>query len=563
LVSIKTGKVEGELSFSTNGRVFSTFNGIPYAKPPVGKLRFLRPQPAESWEGVLKCVKNMSFIQRNAFRAGNPEEGKEDGLILNVSSPDLNPSRKLPVMVWIHGGGFVSGSGSRHLYGMNNFMDKDVVVVSINYRLAVLGGLYLDKEKVPGNQALRDQILALQWVQDNIAVFGGDKDRVTIFGESAGGMSVFNLVLSPAAKNLFSAAISMSGSPLTPFVGLDKHPRYYTDKLIEELGGDPKDSVDSIIELLQSKDAGEIQALTNMFEEFIRAPLPFKPIVDKDLVDDPVLPDEPINLIKAGNYNKVPMIIGTNQNEGLLIKAFYQTNLSKYDEAWNNWDTIGPLAFFHRERDEHSEEESEICRDYLKSNFGDARFGPEGKGSDQLVQMYGDLMFTAPADAVIKMMLEQDQSLSLYQYIYNHQGHVSLYDVIVSKPWQLALKFLGLAAGFKSYFKSGDGVCHGDELFMMFKGSLLPNTIFSQQDVRVRRSLIEKWTNFAVHHNPTPEDGSWIKFDVNNPQFLEIGSDGDSMMYPEDHQRRMKEWEEIYNKVPCTMRHSSSATWNC
>ena len=109
---------------------------------------------------------------------------------------------------------------------MHHFMDRDVVMVSINYRLAVLGGLYLDREHVPGNQCLRDQICALEWVQENIEQFGGDKTRVTIFGESAGGMSVMNLVLSPAAKGLFSAAISMSGSPLTPFVGLDKHPKY-------------------------------------------------------------------------------------------------------------------------------------------------------------------------------------------------------------------------------------------------------------------------------------------------------------------------------------------------
>ena len=118
-----------------------------------------------------------------------------------------------------------SGSGSRQMYGMEHLMDKDVVMVSINYSLAIMGGLYLDKEKVPGNQGLRDQILALQWVQENIHQFGGDKDRVTIFGESAGGMSVFNLLLSPPAKGLFSAAIVQSGSPLSPFVGLDKHPR--------------------------------------------------------------------------------------------------------------------------------------------------------------------------------------------------------------------------------------------------------------------------------------------------------------------------------------------------
>ena len=101
--------------------------------------------------------------------------------------------------------------------------------------------------------------------------------------------------------------------------------------------------------------------------------MPFKPIVDKDLVDDPVLPDEPIDLIKSGKFNKVPLIIGTNRNEGLLIKAFYERNPGGYDQAFDNWAKIGPLAFFHREADEYTKEQSEICTEYVKKYFGDTR----------------------------------------------------------------------------------------------------------------------------------------------------------------------------------------------
>jgi len=478
---------------------------------------------------------------------------------LNVNSPDLNQERKLPVMVWIHGGGYVSGSGSRQMYGMEHFMDKDVVMVSINYRLAIMGGLYLDKDNVPGNQGLRDQILALQWVQENIGQFGGDKDKVTIFGESAGGMSVFNLILSPAAKGLFSAAISQSGSPLSPFVGLDKHPRHYALKLIEELGGNPDGPVEEQLKLLQETDAIKLLNLANMFEEFIRAPMPFKPIVDKDLVDDPVLPDEPINLIQTGQYNKVPLITGTNQHEGLLIKGFYERIPGKYEEAYDNWDKIGPLALFHREEDEHTEEESKICVDYRNKLFGKTRFGSTGKGSDMLVQLYGDLMFAAPADAVCKMMAEEDENVPIYQYIYNHQGFFSLYDAITCKPWQLAVKGLAMLAGLSS-FKSSEGVCHGDELFIMFKGQILPDIARTEQDKRVRKTLIDMWTNFATNHQPT-KDGSWTRFDANNPQYLEIGSERDTMMYPSDHKARMEDFAEMYEAVPCTMRYEKSKTW--
>ena len=263
----------------------------------------------------------------------------------------------------------------------------------------------------------------------------------------------------------------MSGSPFSPFVGLDKHPRHYTDKLIAKLGGDPAAPLEDNIKLLQSKDAAELQRLTNMFEEFIRYPMPFKPIVDKDLVDDPLIPDEPITLIKEGRYNKVPMMIGTNKNEGLLIKGFYARNLAKYDEAYDNWETVGPLATFHREKDEVTEEESKTCQDYRDRHFRGQRFGHQGKESELLVRMYGDMMFTFPADLLSKMMSSQEDSPPLYQYIYNHQGYISLYDVISKNPWALRLKAVAMLLGFP-WFRSNDGVCHGDELFVMFKGSL-------------------------------------------------------------------------------------------
>ena len=561
LCTISTGKIQGALSYSKSGRVFSSFNGIPYAKPPVGKLRFLRPEPAEKWEGVKKCTRSVECIQRNLFKPGNPKQGQEDGLVLNVNTPDAQPKELLPVMVFIHGGGFVSGSGARSLYGAENFMEKDIVLVNINYRLSVLGGLYLDGKLVPGNQCMRDQVLALEWVQENIKHFGGDKDRVTIFGESAGGMSVMNHYLSPMSKGLFSAAIAMSGSPISPFVGVDKHPGHYGYKLAEQLGCDPKDTVEDILDHLQSVEAEDIQSLGYMFEEFIRAPLPFKPIVDGDLVDDPVLPEEPLTLLARGEFNKVPLMLGTNQNEGLLIKGFYMKNPKKYDEAFDNWDVIGPLAFFHREKDEHTKEESEICEKYVKEHFGKMRFSAEGKASEALVEMYGDLLFTAPADIVAKMITAHEDAPPLYQYVYNHQGPLSLYDLISLPPWKLLVKLTSLGLGF-DFFKSSDGVCHGDELFMMFKANIFPfSTVKSDEDKRVSDNLINMWTDFATHHNPTPIDNSWTKFDPKDPKYLEIGSKSNEMKYPESHKKRMEEWKQMWEKIPPTMRYKASRTW--
>lgn len=561
ICSISTGKVEGALSYSKSGRVFSSFNGIPFAKPPIGKLRFLRPEPAEKWEGTKKCTKSVEIIQRNIFRTGAPKQGQEDGLVLNVNTPDLQPKELLPVMVFIHGGGFVSGSGARALYGAEHFMDKDIVLVNINYRLSVLGGLYLDGKLVPGNQGMRDQVLALQWVQENIKQFGGDKERVTIFGESAGGMSVMNHYLSPMSKGLFSAAIAMSGSPISPFVGVDKHPRHYGIKLAEQLGCHPEDSVEKILEKLETVKAIDIQSLGYMFEEFIRAPLPFKPIVDGGLVDDPFLPDEPLTLLANGQFNKVPLMIGTNQNEGLLIKGFYQKAPKKYDEAFDNWDTIGPLAFFHREKDEHTKAESEICQDFLKRHFGNMRFSGEGQASKELVEMYGDILFTAPADIAAKMITAHNDAPALYHYVYNHQGPLSLYDLLALSPWKTIVKLTSQFFGF-DLFKSSAGVCHGDELFMMFKANALPiSTLRSDDDKRVSQNLINMWTDFATHHNPTPNENSWTRFDPKDPKYLEIGSKCNTMKYPDSHKKRMEEWGKIWEKIPPTMSYKASPTW--
>merc|ERR1719334_861337 len=203
-------------------------------------------------------------------------------------------------------------------------MNREVILVSLNFRISVLGGLYLPGGQAPGNQIMRDQVLGLQWVQENIQRFGGDPKRVTIFGESAGGMRVINHMLSPMSAGLFTAAIAQSGSPLSPFVGMDKHPAYYSRKLAEKFGASEKATSMEKLNILQNVTANELQCQGYMFEEFIRVPMPLKPIVDGDLVEDPFLPEEPIETLRKGTWNKVPLILGTNRNEGLLVKGFYK-----------------------------------------------------------------------------------------------------------------------------------------------------------------------------------------------------------------------------------------------
>ncbi|XP_077282716.1 juvenile hormone esterase-like isoform X3 [Temnothorax americanus] len=198
-VHIHEGRLIGTVEEDGYGCRYFAFRGIPYAKPPIGELRFKDPVPPEPWSG-----------DRDAFKYGNVAVqldifsreiiGDEDCLYLNVYTTDLNPAEKRAVMVWIHGGGFFTGSGNAIIYGPDYIVQKDVVLVTLNYRLGVLGFLNLDDKVATGNQGLKDVVMALQWIQKNISKFGGNPTNITIFGESAGGAIVHYITLSPLAK---------------------------------------------------------------------------------------------------------------------------------------------------------------------------------------------------------------------------------------------------------------------------------------------------------------------------------------------------------------------------
>src|SRR4051794_20179088 len=216
IVDTRSGKIEG-----TEDDGVLVFRGIPFAAPPVGARRGLPPQREEPWAGVRSCTERAPYLSQNDMMLeqmlGSQDIGKDEGaLVLNVFTPGLDGAR--PVMVWIHGGAFVFGSGSTPWYDGERFAQHgDVVVVTINYRLGPLGFLYLgdwlgDDYAESGNAGVADQIAALEWVRDCIGAFGGDPQQVTIFGESAGAGSVGTLLGTPRANGLFGRAILQSGA---------------------------------------------------------------------------------------------------------------------------------------------------------------------------------------------------------------------------------------------------------------------------------------------------------------------------------------------------------------
>ena len=320
--TVAQGEVEG---VEQNG--LAHYKGIPFATPPVGDLRWKAPQPAQKWQGVYKAdsFKDKPYQQSQ----GQPRPGQpgvsEDCLYLNVLTPAKRAGEGLPVLVWIHGGGFNTGASWEN--NGEKFAQAGIVYAAITYRTNVFGFLSLpelsaesEKENgraISGNYGLMDQIMALQWIHDNIAAFGGDPDKVTIMGESAGAISVAMLCQSPLAKGLFRGAISESGGNMAPEdnVRIDNNS-------IRNMAGSEKYGKDFINRIgmgkLKLKDLRKVDP-----EKFMGDPIAFGaggalwPCYDSY-----VLKGDPYPMYEAGDYNDVNVLIGTNSDEGSMFTGF-------------------------------------------------------------------------------------------------------------------------------------------------------------------------------------------------------------------------------------------------
>jgi len=290
-----SGKVEGELKESG----ILVFKGIPYAKPPVGELRFKPPQPPKPWSYTFKAgmFGPVAPQAENEIGSTAAQEQSEDCLSLNVWTPAADGKHR-PVMVWIHGGGFTNGSGSDDWYDGSTFTERgDVVVVTLNYRLGALGFLYLGGVGGPeyaqsGNLGLLDQVAALKWVRDNIAAFGGDPGNVTIFGESAGSMSVCTLMGMPAARGLFQKAIGESGA--LNLINNRNFASGITRQFMSYAG------VTDMAGLLSLTTEKILKAQSDLLDREGRVGTPLGPVIDGS-----VLPEPPLHAIANGSAAKV------------------------------------------------------------------------------------------------------------------------------------------------------------------------------------------------------------------------------------------------------------------
>jgi para-nitrobenzyl esterase len=327
-----TGTVEG---FTRDG--VNRWRSIPYARSPVGRMRFRAPQPAQPWSGVRHChgFTGCAPQQRRytLLGVGRYQPMSEDCLTLNVVTPEAPSAEPLPVMVFVHGGGYILGSSATPLYDGAALARRGCVYVSVNYRLGALGCLDLSSLSTPditidSNLYLRDLVLALQWIRDNIAQFGGDPDKVTIFGESAGACITTTLLTVPAAEGLFARAIAES--PASGLVRSAEISAEIAKRFASLLDVGTEDAAEA---LLRVPAAQLVQAQHQLIDQGMESRLGAFPI--GPVTGDDVLPIDPIEAMRSGRAHRVPLIVGTNAEEGRLFTRFLKmlpTNKSMIDE---------------------------------------------------------------------------------------------------------------------------------------------------------------------------------------------------------------------------------------
>ncbi|XP_051030262.1 acylcarnitine hydrolase-like [Phodopus roborovskii] len=483
-----TGLVQGRLVHLNDTReAVHTFLGIPFAKPPLGKLRFAPPEAPEPWSGVRdgtsyppRCLQNSETENVKSLAmmklSVTPISTSEDCLYLNIYTPaHALEGSNLPVMVWIHGGGLVTGMASVYNGSMLAALE-DVVVVTIQYRLGILGFFSTGDQHARGNWGYLDQVAALRWVRQNIANFGGNPDCVTIFGQSAGGTSVSSHVLSPMSQGLFHRAIMESGVALVPVLISNTSDMVYTT--VANLSDCEAVDSETLVHCLRNKSEEEILTINKVFKAI--------PAV----VDGEFLPKHPQELLASVDYYPVPSIIGVNNDEyGWIIPLTTGTA-----------QTIKNIT-------------RETLQAVLKSTAAKLMLPPEC--SDLLMEEYmGDTEDTQTLQMQFKEIMGDFLVIIPALQVANFQNsHAPIYFY----------EFCHDTNFFKEVRPPHVKADHGDEVPFVFGSSFWGiKSDFSKEEELLSRRMMKYWTNFARHGNPNSEGlPYWPVFD-DNEQYLKL-----------------------------------------
>ncbi|KAJ2943978.1 hypothetical protein O0L34_g8300 [Tuta absoluta] len=478
VVRTRKGRVRGITLTAATGKKVDAWFGIPYAQKPIGDLRFRHPRPIEGWgEEILNtttlphsCVQIIDnvFGDFPGAMMWNPNtDMQEDCLYINIVVPKPRP-KNAAVMLWVFGGGFYSGTATLDVYDPKILVSEEkVVYVSMQYRVASLGFLFFDTPDVPGNAGLFDQLMALQWVKDNIAYFGGNPHNVTLFGESAGAASVSLHLLSPLSRNYFSQAIMQSGAATVPWAIISREESILRGIRLAEAVHCPysRNDVGPMIECLRKKTPEEL--VNNEWGTLGICEFPFVPIIDGSFLDE-----MPARSLAHQNFKKTNLLMGSNTEEGYYFILYYLTEMMPKEE------NVG----ISREQYLQAVKElnpyvNDIVRQAIVYEYTDW-LNPNDpvKNRNALDKMVGDYHFTCSVNEFAHRYAETGNNV--YTYYYKHRSK--------NNPWP-----------------SWTGVLHADEINYVFGEPLNPGKNYSPEEVEFSKRIMRYWSNFARTGNPS------------------------------------------------------------
>ncbi|MDO4337255.1 MAG: carboxylesterase family protein [Eubacteriales bacterium] len=484
LVQTKNGLFKGLPSYSNR---VSVFKGIPYAKPPVGELRWKEPQPVEPWTGIYYADSYRAMPcqviegEEALFYGKGIWPAQEDCLYLNVWTPAEKPGEKLPVLVWIYGGSYRTGSITNLQVNGEGFAMRGVVMVSFNYRVGPIGFLCHPElatendRNICGNYGTLDQIEALKWVHENIDAFGGDPERITLIGQSAGAHSVMTMCTTPLTKGYFQQAIIQSTAGLSAM--------YYQDE--QSMEDAEQEGIEYLAQLGVSsiKEARKLDAM-EITKKLIFAKTSTKaPWFPK--TDGYVLPLGTISSIMSGAYHKVHFLCGSNCSETGNMTGFLSKDPNRISWFANTFFKDDPEGYL---KTVHAETESKV----LQTVF-------EQYNNDKLTALLG------------------------WQALEASRGGNNFYQYYYTKP----------LPGPENY-----GACHGAELPYVFETMKETGRPFDGSDYDLSKTITAYWTNFIKTGNPNGEGlPTWEKYDSKKDMFMELGKSVGMIKVPWNEQR--------------------------
>ncbi|KAL6428890.1 hypothetical protein ACFW04_008014 [Cataglyphis niger] len=504
-VKIPLGGLKGYYKISQNGRKYEAYEGIPYALPPIGKLRFKPPRQIPAWIGELSATKFGSPCIQYSQQPQDPTdkvEGAEDCLYLNIYVPVREKAENnisMPVLFWIHGGAFQFGSGM--LYNAKYLMDSDVIFVTINYRIGPMGFLSTEDEVIPGNMGLKDQNMALRWISENIEWFDGDSNRVTLVGLSAGGASVHYHYLSKMSAGLFRGGISFSGTAFDCWTQAEN--ALEKTKKLSALMGCPTTTSRDMIRCLRYRPARAIVQATSEFMPFFYNPFtPFGPVSEKVSDDAPFIDRTPVEIINSGDVHDVPWITGVTSEEGLYPVAEFIADDKNLKQLNDNWDLLSP-HFLDFNYTIPKEKQVETGRLIKKHYFGTKPI--DRTTTRQLVQMASDRFFVVDSEKAARMQAKVNQN-PVWYYYFTYRGKQSLSD--------------SLSGTTENY-----GVSHADDVLYVLDTPWMDPTK-TQQDRDMQKHLIDFWVSFATDGIAKIDNVEWPKLDPSKKElhYLHIAS---------------------------------------